>query len=70
MRVEELPVPSLVAAQTSSERNPPKSKGNDDLLPRGFFYRFVIELQTLKKKTLSRGKNNSATVKISLESFV
>ena len=53
MRVEELPVPSLVAAQTSSERNPPKSKGNDDLLPRGIFYRFVIELR--KKKT-SRGK--------------
>ncbi len=37
MRVEESPVPSLVAAQTSFERNPPKSKGNDDLLPRGIF---------------------------------
>ncbi len=66
--MEELPAPSLVAAQTSSERNPPKSKGNDDLLPRGIFYRYVIELR--KKKTLLRGKKNSATVKNCLESFV
>jgi hypothetical protein len=52
MRVEELPVPSLVAAQTSSERNPPKSKGNDDLLPRGIFLQICHTIEDIEKEDI------------------
>jgi hypothetical protein len=55
MRVEELLVPSLVAAQTSSERNPPKSKGQRRPVTTWYFLQICHRMEE-KEDIITRKK--------------